>query len=388
MTELQSLFVILVVVYVTQCVSWVAPHAVVFSRNYRGRWREGAPDLELSAWKTTGALANLLPFFSGVVVASPEPLALTPEAVFPTPQSDPAPGASTAETPRHIPFSAIKKIAAQGERVTCNGREIHRATSAAEARHVAAHLRSLAKLKQTARAAAIEKELKRQFDTEAIRARLEEYCKATRWVGRLSNLLFVVLFMIVPAYIWFGVITLAWLALLAVTVLIIAALARSFSRAHRQLHPDDSESRWTDSLTVALSPFAAIRSRDALARNLLATFDPLVIASVLLPAAAFEQAAARATRHLHFPVSSSSESASEEWRVPQAWFQRARNGAIENFLKENCGDLQKFLKPPAPNSKESRSYCPRCHSQFRVDSGECNDCRGVLLVGFSSAGSN
>ena len=84
MTDLEFLFLVLAAVYLTQCLAWVAPHAAVFSKNYRGAWRAGAPELELNAWKIKAVIANPLPFFAGIVVSAPEPLSVSPDALLPS----------------------------------------------------------------------------------------------------------------------------------------------------------------------------------------------------------------------------------------------------------------------------------------------------------------
>ncbi|MBI3405577.1 MAG: hypothetical protein HY046_08985, partial [Acidobacteria bacterium] len=84
MTELETLFLILVAVYLTQCVSWVAPQTVLFSKNFRGSWRVPTPEFELGAWQTKAAFANPLPFFAGLIASSSEPLVITPEGILPS----------------------------------------------------------------------------------------------------------------------------------------------------------------------------------------------------------------------------------------------------------------------------------------------------------------
>ena len=41
-----------------------------------------------------------------------------------------------------------------------------------------------------------------------------------------------------------------------------------------------------------------------------------------------------------------------------------------------------MLGAPAPNDANVRTYCPRCHSQFLLDGGQCPDCPGIGLVRF------
>jgi len=377
MTDLEALFLILAAVYLSQCLSWVAPHAYVFSRNFRGQWISGAPEIALRAWKVKAAIANPLPFFAGVVVAEPEPPAVTAEGILPSPIANSSDGEGSEER-RVLLWKEVRKFSAKGERVLADGRPIHRCVSSAEARRWATWLTALAK-HPASRSHAIEKELKRQFDSKAIRAKTGEFQAATGWIGTLANLLFFVLPVVVPAYIWAGVRAVTWVALLLVTLLLIAATTRSYLSAHRKLYPDEKDARFSETLTVALSPFAAMRAHDSLGRNLLASFDPLAIAAVLLPAPAFEQVAGQAYRNMLFPLACS-EPGSEAFQLESRGFQQMRDRVRLAFLKKNVADLERFAAAPPADSPESCAYCPRCHAQFRIASGTCNDCGGIALL--------
>ncbi len=378
MTDLEALFLILAVVYFSQCISWVAPRAQVFSRNFRGHWIPFAPEIALNAWKIKAAIANPLPIFAGVVLTDPEPLAITAESVL---------AGRTAQTEAGSEDSAVlawneaEKFSSRGDYVLAGGKSIHRALSASEARRIAALLVSLRK--QTgSRAATIEKELKRQLDVKTAHERVNEFHAAARWPGLFANALFAVLLVVVPVYIWVGVRVIVWVNLLLTTLLLISAITFSFRSAHRRLYPDDKDARFSETLTVALSPFAAMRAKDTLARNLLASFDTLAVASVLLPPAAFERFAGQSYRNLRFPLPTSSE-LSPAFLREFAKFQKTRDRHRAGFLKRHFGDVERFLRPPAPASRQSRSYCPRCHAQFHLESGSCSDCPGIELQSLS-----
>ncbi len=382
MTDLEFLFLILAAVYLTQCVSWVAPHAKVFTRTVRGRWQAHAPEIELSAWSTKAAVANLLPFSAGVVLAEPEPLPITPQGIVVRVSG--AESAAENESPWELlRWEEMTKITAQGDRVRVDGKTAYRAVSAAEAARLVEFLRGVKKLAGGARASAIEKELKRRCDARAAQERYEEYRAASRWPGAFANLLSVLLLVIVPVYIEMGARVIQWLALLITALVTIVLTTLSFRRAHRGLYPDEKDARFSETLTVALSPFAAMRARDALSRNSLAAYDPLTVALTLLRPAAFETEAARVYRDMHFPVPLAQPPPAEVGKELE-WFRDLRNRVLATFIKKHCANPAQFLEAPPRSSPASATYCPRCHAQFRMESGICSDCRGVNLLAFAA----
>jgi hypothetical protein len=380
MTDLQTLYLIFAIVYLTQCVAWVPLDARVFSRSWLGRWQAGAPELELAAWKVKAVFSHPLPFLSGLLVQPGAPPIVTAEVIVDANWNDPAPRAGH-ELPGVVEFPPPGKIENKGNHVLASGCVFYRASSAELARHVTSLLRAIAKLPADQRAHAIEKDLRRQFDVRLIEERLSAYAKSAFWVQALANTLFLLLFAVAPAYVVIGAIDPAWWSLLVVTLLVIAANTWSFRRAYRALYPEDGEGRWTETLTVALSPFAAIRAADTLFRHLLAVHDPLAVACVVLRRPVFERFAARALREIRFPLRpTAAESAQPQALRAALWFRHTRDRIVESFLRKQVDDVEAFLAPPAANSAGSRSFCPRCRNQFRLESGECTDCAGVALV--------
>lgn len=378
MTDLEALFVVLVAVYISQCISWVPPHAFAFSRTFRGRWVAGAPEIAFSGWKIKGVVANPIPFFAGLAIAQPEPVAVTPQGIL-------LPGENAelhAASWHVVPWESIQTFSRQGDWVLADGRRIHQAISPSEARRLRRLLASWKK--QGCSWAVLEKEWKRRLDAKAVQERLQELRAATGWVLMFSNALFLLLFGVVPVYIWAGARTVAWINLLFVTLLMIGGSVFTFRKAYRKLYPEEREGLFSETLTIALSPFAAMRARDALTRNLLESFDPLAVTVSLLAKADFDVFAGKTYRQIVFPLPDSpdvSEPIAQEARD----LREMRNRCRLAFLKKQVGDLARFVAPPVADSTQSRSYCPRCHAQFRLESGNCSDCRGIALLPLACA---
>ena len=64
-----------------------------------------------------------------------------------------------------------------------------------------------------------------------------------------------------------------------------------FRSAHQRLYPDDRSERRRLCITLAFAPITASRSYQTLARRLFEDFEPLAVASVLLPSKDLENCA-------------------------------------------------------------------------------------------------
>src|SRR5215471_18661680 len=81
-TELISLFLIVLLVYLLQCIYWVSPtRSAAFGLNRRGRGKRRYQGFVWNAFDTAGILANPLPPLSPMVVAQWPAFELSPDAI-------------------------------------------------------------------------------------------------------------------------------------------------------------------------------------------------------------------------------------------------------------------------------------------------------------------
>jgi hypothetical protein len=185
-----------------------------------------------------------------------------------------------------------------------------------------------------------------RLDAEAaasLHARMRE---GLRLLRVLTNLLFVAVFVLLPAAMLAPAGPLrptGVLVLIGVLWLMVAAAAVV---AVRRLNPD-TPSR--SSVTMALlSPISAIRVVDVLARRLLAPWHPVVVARALCRREDYV-ALARA-----------------------ACFSPASSKALLRFIR-GAGDWEAVQAAPAIEDG-CTCYCPRCHAQFVERTVGCPNC--------------
>ena len=132
--------------------------------------------------------------------------------------------------------------------------------------------------------------------------------------------------------------------------------------------PDARKHRWT----AFLSPASAMRLADRLGRDLLAGYEPLVVALVCGHPRTVDPVAVEWLRdsvHPAFPPGVSDTSAAETLR----WYQDHRAACAHRAVVAAGFDPGTWLGAPTPD-RDAVAYCPRCHRQFVDTTAVCNGC--------------
>jgi hypothetical protein len=371
MSEAEALFAVLAALYLIQCLHWLPDDAFPFRQTLFGRWRPPRAALHLSGLHRKAILANPLPPLGGVLACSalrpPLPVALSPAGVA-------LPGGPLLE---YAEFA--KSLSVGGSRVFLRGSHSFALISNVAALHWTDVLGKLAKQPKEKRAATIERAIEALLDSGAIEERLAAHRQHAGTVRWHSNLLLVYLFLLAPALILWRGLSLTWPFLLAALLLQMWLIVWRFRRAHRQLYPADSETRFAATITIVLSPMAAMRAPDVLIQDLLSEFHPLAVARVVCAPAIFEPLAARTLREAFYPLPEEEDAGD----LPEEakWWEERWRVALKRFVEKHVGKTDAILGAPPPEDA-CRSYCPRCWSQYVVESGGCSDCGGLPLRPF------
>ncbi len=367
MSEVQALFAVLAALYLIQCLHWLPDNSFPLRQTLRGRWQPPRAALHLSGLHRKALLANPLPPLYGILACSPLkpplPVALSPLAVV-------LPGGQQLD---YVDFA--KPLFVNGSRIFLSGKHSVRLISNVAALHWADVLEKLAKQPEEKRAATIKRAIEGIFDTKVIAERVAAHREHSAMVRGHSNLLFVYLFLLAPGVVLWRGLESTWPLLLAALLLQMWLIAWLFRRAHRQLYPADAETRFAATVTIVLSPMAAMRAPDVLIQDLLSEFHPLAVARGVCSPAIFELLAARTLREAYYPLP-----AEESANAPAAaeWWKEKWRAVLSHFVEKNASNVGKILGAPPPE-EGCRSYCARCWSQYVVESGECADCGGLAL---------
>jgi hypothetical protein len=357
MRELASLLVIVLLVYLFQCLCWAPTRAHVFSLEPGGESGKKKRGFLWSALNLTGYWANPLP-------------PLQPLLVMDWPQFQPDP-----ETLRIIPTDADpvaiaweqSKITRSGNKLSCNGTTVLQG-GAEQLKQSQDFLEKLKRAKVKERKKLIEAWLRQATDAAAIEQRLTLFCQKSRWLDIAVNLQFFLLFLIVPmAFFRFGSRALWPMAGAVLTTSIFIAW-RSL-RLHKKFFAGDGEGRFKQVFSTVLSPIYAIRAEDALVRDLLAGFHPVAVAGVMCSQKELEAFAGEQLRLNKFSTRGAS------------WYGEELQLALTRMLEKKGVDAKLLLAAPERQAG-CVLYCPRCHAQYTKAREECADCGYGELLAF------
>ncbi|HEY2116748.1 MAG TPA: hypothetical protein VGJ51_16755 [Candidatus Angelobacter sp.] len=357
MRELASLLVIVLLVYLFQCLCWAPTRAHVFSLEPGGESGKKKCGFLWSALNLTGYCANPLPPLQPLLVVDwpqfqpePEILRITPADVEPV----------------AIAWEQLK-ITRSGSKLACNGTVVLQG-GAEQLKQSQELMEKLKRAKTKERRKLIEAWLRKATDTTAIEERLTRFCHKSRWLDLAVNLQFFLLFVIVPmAFFRFGSRAL-WPMAGAVLATSIFIAWRSM-KLHKYFFPEDSEGRFKSVFSTVLSPIYAIRAEDAVARDLLAGFHPVAVAGVMCSQKDLEAFAGEQLRINKFSTRGAS------------WYGEQLQLALRRMLEKKGVDAKRLLAAPE-REDGCVLYCPRCRAQYTKAREGCADCGYGELLAF------
>jgi len=363
-SSIDTLLIVLAIVYLVECAAWVPRDAVPFRRGLLGRYRHAPP----SEWgghdRNAFVFSGPLPPLPPLILCEEWPIAIGEDGVSRLPPAE----------ARLFPYESLRELRVDGRVLLAGEERIAEFLSPAVAHEVGGLLERLAALPRERRGQEIRSAVRASLDAEGARRRHAEYRQATRMLAISTNVLAVLLFAVVPAMFHVPFLAAQWLWILlgALAVWLLATL--DFACAHRGLYPGLKRRRHV--AIMALSPLGALRARDVVARDALTLFHPLAAARALLDAARFEEFAKKALAEARFPAPAASPRAGEEsWRALLA-------EEIERFLRREGVDPRALLAPPPREGPESLAYCERCRSQYTLREGTCHACGGRALCAY------
>jgi uncharacterized membrane protein len=376
MTEVQALFLILAAIYLVQCIVWVPEDSVVLRRGLGRSWRFAPGGLFLAALKLRGVPVNPLPPLPGLIVCEPPKVFISPEGVAAPVQA--AGGLLETATLEFFSFDQISAIRAEDKKLVLNSQPLCSFGSALRTRDFVALLSKVRSAGKSERPAIIASNWRAAFDAKAINERMAIYYERTALLRLACNLLFLLLFGLVPLTVWRRGLAGTWPFLLAGLMAYLVVISSEFIRAHKILYPTAGDERLTEAISVVLSPAGALRANDLLLKNLLVVFHPVAVARQLCSEPVFMAFASRALRELSFPLAF--EGASQAEQARRWWFEQELR-AVRIFLVKIGINPQELLAPP-DREPGCHSFCPRCCSQYVPTVGVCKECGDIELCPF------
>lgn len=356
--------------YLYECCTWTPAAALACVRRpFRRTWFAAFGSDLLGNESGGFAFADPMTLSGNVIHSSQWPLAVSPDGV----------SLDNSESDRFWPFESIGAITADEKQVRFNGEVVCRAVSETHAAALVAILEDTRAVGHSARFSVIRTSLRETFDDDAVKENWDAFLQSSRRLSRLAAVPLAWLAVITPVTFYVIGPLASWPYLLAGLFLSSLIVSAEFIRVHRQQLPHGAD-RWIHAVSMTLFPIAAIRAADRISKERLSFFNPLAVVAVFCNDPAGLSLLRRQGFDLERSVVQADDSPAATCR---AWYRAEKRSALQMLLKSFKQDP---FAPPERADASLTSYCPRCHSQYGDDTGECADCIDVALVRLSSAG--
>ncbi len=381
MGDLETLFIMLGVVYLMECCLPVGKNALVFAAAPFSRKARRGFQITL---KSALVFLNPIPLFSRALVGDLEPLSFSVEGVILYNSLLPAGGALKSGSGRFIAYADIARLEVKGEKLRINDFEIP-CTDGARAAKLALDLRGfLALLKNKARlnrpaGMALENKVRAGlaplFDVRAARQRWRAVLGLSFVPAIAATLLFMHIFAIMPAGLLLSSSRAVWYFLGIVLLSLHFLTVFFFWHAHRKLYPGNREERIKKLLTMLFNPFSSMRCPAQLCQEGLLDFHPILAGYIALRGQARQKFMHSARCGLVYNLPGEDGGRARE---QLALHNALLSGTLKRRLAEVGEEFAPQLTPPACDH-DARAYCPACFIQYAADIDECLYCPGVPL---------
>ena len=366
MTGYELPFLVLLAMYLSECIAWVPDTGFAFRARPGRPWRRASDPFCVLGERWRGMSAGWIPGTGGIAVAEAGPPPLSPHGVCACAETGPA---------EALRYEDLGPLETDGVTVRAGSRVIARAGSPRQARRI----RELLERLQTGepREELIRAEHDRLLDTREARRRTARHRLCARPLAWITRALAAALFVVLPAGLLVGGMR-AGAPLLAVALVLTGvAVWRFRALLHRAGGGRPTAERL---ITMLLMPPAAIRADDFLARDLFGGLHALALARTACDPLAACALAAEALRRLRHPIDPGGSACCEAG----AWVALHWRNRLERWIEAEYGPAAALLEPPAPETPSCVSYCPRCMQQYRAGRDQCSDCPGVPLGSVAS----
>lgn len=381
MTEGVTIYLLLWLLYLSECFVWISKRSVAFVSGWNREWHLRVPSSFIASLKAGAVLLNPLWPGTRVVLASLAPISISPEGICAfNPQSFFDAG-RPVQSPDYFCFDEIETCTSNHRSVVINTSRAIECANVAESRQIADLINQAVRIPSSQRQQLIRQFLARRFDQSEALDSFASMSNSLRSLELLCSVFFPLLFIIAPLMAFrYGLEKIV--VPIAIGMIVFAvAIAVVVWIQYPPLSPSLSAERWSSVLKIVFCPPGAIRAVGELTANFPMTCDPLVV-STLLPHAERERFVLAYLRDLHFPIKDGLEGPAKDvvdWYRAELLKQTTAYVKTQSDLR-----LDSVMAPPVFEA-DCQSYCPRCGSQFTTEAGDCSGCDGVHLVRPQSA---
>lgn len=271
-----------------------------------------------------------------------------------------------------VKFEDLESIEDDGKDIKFTNTCAIQTPSSQCARFHAGFIKKIKKLSPVGRKEQIEAFLSDSHDLEAIKKTATSNSKSFTIIKILSSNLYVLVFFILPAFLYSDLDRYFNLGAFVICIFIIYLLLLSVSSLKlKKLYPSEKDFRYHTLLSLIFAPVNSVHVLSYLTKDLYLRFDYLAVAAYFLPRDSFKELARK--EHVlidHF----------ENEIGMQGWlkFWEFKKKLLLGLLDECQIPLQEILAPPEKQDQNANYFCPFCMAEYLQKRPECIDCEMAL----------
>jgi hypothetical protein len=379
----ETLLLVLTLLYLTDCLLWVRNQSVAFVSPWCYRWRVAHANSLIGNERGSLLFLNPLPPLGRIFLSHLTPVSVSPVGVCAFNRQALFRLGRARQSGQTLTFAEISSSSTDGAYLLINNQKFTKCATAQQARTISEFIRAMVDAAPYDRDRLVRDYVAKPFALDEAAARLRKANQLIRPIQFMCCLFFLFLLVVVPIVVnAYGLLSLI-VPVAAVIVAFAVQISIMFYRAHKILHPHDTQERIESVIKMVLCPPASIRASDLLTKNLLSEYSPVVLAA-LAPGPASTEFVRALILDLQHPLAHEAPDKTSSEII--SWEAATHlNLCLQHLIRCGFSRPEVLLAPPTQD-RDSTSYCPRCRGQFLVRSDWCPDCPGVRLLAFPSTG--
>jgi len=373
----ELLFLVLSLIYLSDCLVWIGRRTVLFASPWCSYWRTlfanpYAGNASGGLW-----LLNPLPPLGRAFFGHWYPLSMSPTGVCDLRLPVVGSLGRPCQSGHTLLYEQIRTVGHDGKYLLLNGRKFTKCESHDQSELLVETIKRVIPESIEKRGKIIQDFVNAQFLKIEASVRLEQVQRLVSKIRWTASAFFVFLYVMVPILVnTYGLMRFV-IPVAAIMFLAASIIALQYSQAFKTLFPLRNSDRISGIVKMVLCPPTAIRAGDLLTLEAMSRFHPVLIGTLLLggEVTGFLRTV---IRDLQYPLRQ--DHTDVQCLSIVSWFAAMERQAISDFLRNELSTSYESLLTSPVWDGISTAYCPRCSCQFTVSAGECPDCPGVSLL--------
>ena len=381
MNQGEEIFLILCLLYLSDCILWVRRGSVaIVGGLFKVSPKMASPIFGTGRWGLIPL--NVLPPSGRAFNCHFMPFSISPFGISIT--NSRMMGDPISRDPLYHSFETDGKgtITRNEDEVHINNRKWYVFGNSDQAKRIASLLIELMNMPMQMRNSVIQKYWDDQFNYDEALTLLIQFRGSIKNVVPLTYGLFLLIFIVSPLTAYMFGLAIAIIVLVPLVFGLSIILSIKYNLLARLNNSQSRHGRIIEIIRMIGCPPIAIRVLDLISLDLLSKYNCSLISHMFMSDDQYREYASKLYRNLKYPIGESNMD-EEERKIF-----RSDNGyataAMERFLLSRGYDPLEFMRAPSVKSETSRSYCPRCLSEFTFSIGKCSDCDGIELQLFEN----